>query len=235
MLEPAAALVREVHDEDVALVGEPAHQRREGLHDGARVAREPPLVQVAAPPDRDLVRPPQRHELHHPVLADLERRVGELVVVPRGERRGAALERRRHAPARRCHHLERVRLALAPGDVREHGGAVHVPVRSVEVGGPDAQLVRVDAVADERSPGRSRPDPHPVLVEPLDGQRRALPVHRREPFDVARVLPHEVAAGGPDRKHELDVPARRVDRHLHVEEVGVRLLHREPVVHRAQM
>jgi hypothetical protein len=41
VLEPAAPLVREVDDEEVALVGEASHHAREVLHDAFRVVREP--------------------------------------------------------------------------------------------------------------------------------------------------------------------------------------------------
>ncbi len=234
VLEAAAPPVGEVEDEEVPVVREPAHERAVGLHDPPRVPREPVLVEVPAPPDREVMALPERGERDGAVRPDLDRRVRELVVVARGEDGRAALERGRDAPPRGRRDLEDVRLALASANEREDRRAVQVAVRHVEVAGPDREIVRVDAVADGRRLRAARRDAEAVLVEPLDGERPPPGTLGREALEVARVLADEVAAGGPHREDELDRRARAVDRRLHVEEVRVRLGHREAMAHRAQ-
>jgi hypothetical protein len=72
-----------------------------------------------------------------------------------------------------------------------------------------------------------------VLVDALDRERGAFPVVGREPLHLPRVLADEVAPRRPDREDELHVASGRVDLQLDVEEVPVRLRHRESVVHAA--
>ena len=231
VLEAAAAPIGEVHDEEVPLVREPAHERPERLDDLARVVREPRLVHVPAPPQRDLVGLPERAEAERPVRADLDGRVGELVVVARDELARAALERGRDAPARRREDLDRVRLRLAAARVREDRRRVHEPVRPVEVAGAHRQLVRVDAAAEQRALRAARPEEEAVLVEPLEREWAAGAILGRGALDVPRELPDEVAPRGPDREHQLDGLAGPLDERLDVEEVRMRFGHREPVTH----
>jgi hypothetical protein len=122
---------------------------------------------------------------------------------------------------------------LAAGRVEEHRRAVKEPVGTVEVAGPNRELVRVDPVAHDDAPGAARRDAEALLVEPLDRETPALSVLRLHALEVTRELPDEVAAGRPHGERQLRHGAWALEDGLDVEQMRVRFGKREPIAHGA--
>ena len=81
MLQPAAAPLGQVQDEQIGVVGQPAEDVARGLDDGLCVGPQPLRVFVAMPPDGDAVRNAIDFKAQQPVVADLDRAVDQMIVV----------------------------------------------------------------------------------------------------------------------------------------------------------
>jgi hypothetical protein len=98
----------------------------------------------------------------------------------------------------------------------------------VEVAAVDLELERPDAVRDGDARGAARLHAPAALVDLGPGAPARLEV-----LDVAGEVAHGVRARGPDGHDDIDLGARGVlDLDLHVEEVGLRLGHRQGVADR---
>ena len=118
-------------------------------------------------------------------------------------------ERGRDAPAGGGHHLELVRLPLAPLGVQEHRRAVEITVRPIEVAGADGELVREDAVAHRHLRGSAGGHPEAALVEALHRERTAGAVLGGEALQMTGVFADEVAARSPDGERQDEPSAGR--------------------------
>ena len=149
-----------MEDEEVAVgIREPSEDRRFGVDDLHQIGHHAPGVEVAPPPDHELVLDALGDEGMggmRPLRPALERAVGELVVVLRLER--AVLEGKRvpGAPSRRQLQPHRARLAFASDDERRRGARIQERVRGVHVVRPHRQLEAVQAVRDAYRPRRTR-------------------------------------------------------------------------------
>ena len=235
VLEAAAPPVGDVDDEEVPIVGEPAHEPAQVLHDGLQIGGEPGDVQVTTAGDGHLVPLPQGLEGGERVGPDLHRRVAQLVVVTGGEAERPAVEGRGDPPARGRRDEELHRLVHPPLGVQEEVRAVPVAVGAVEVGGAHRGVVGVDAVADPDLRGSARLHPEAVLVEPHHRQPGPGAVVGLDALQVARELADQVAARGPDREGEDRRRPGRVEDGFHLEEVGMGLCHGDAVAHSPRM
>ena len=149
MLEPAAALVREVHEEQVALHRQPAEQPRLAPRRCAAgpppACRDPP---PASPQTTTSCGTPAAAKDSGVCGAHLEGAVHQRRRSPaRRRRRRPLLQRAERPPALGRGHGDAV-LQVARGlRVEEERGAVEVAVRAVQVAGAHRQLVGVDPVA----------------------------------------------------------------------------------------
>ena len=140
-------------EEQVSLVRQAAEERRGLDHEPLEVLHEARRVLVAAAPERERVRHAAHGELERAVRPALEGRIHELVVVGGAKGAAARRERDRDFPAAREREAQLLRLVLPAVDVEEEVRAVAVAVRGVEMGGPHAQLVGVDAIGDREETG----------------------------------------------------------------------------------
>jgi hypothetical protein len=103
-------------------------------------------------------------------------------------------------------------------------------MRSVEVAGPDGELVRVDAVPHANRPAVG-PQAPGTLVHALHRRAVAAVVGCREFLDMPRELADQVAPRGPHRKDEIENVDRRELR-FHLEQMRVGAGHRNAVADR---
>ncbi len=221
MLQAAPTLVVQVHDEEVAVLeGEPAEHRGERLADSREVGNHPPAVEVAAPPDHQLV----RDALHAKGMgrvrserAHLERAVHQLVVVLGVPRAVALRERHPGPPFGRRLGAHRAGLVLATDEERARGGRIEEGVRRIDVVGADRQLETTEPVLDADAARSRRGDAPGLLVDLLHRERTAALVHGAQAIDVTLVLADQVAARGPDgqpRLHRRQAAGIRLERDL---------------------
>jgi hypothetical protein len=174
------------------------------------IAREPFQIAAMAAGDRDVVAHAVRLERDQVEAAAFDRVVDQLVVVSGAVAAEAvflgagARQGRRDAPgpvrlAGRRLDVDRARLVLPALDREEHGRAVEVGMRGVEVGGAHGEVPCVDLAGDRQRPlaGCALPA---VLVHLRHGHRFPLPVARDDGHHMAGELAHQVAARDPDRQ-----------------------------------
>ncbi len=228
VLEPAAAAVGEVDEEQVALEREASEERRLRLDDLLQIRGQPLRVGRRVAPHDHLVRHARRGEGERLVRADLERAVDERVVVGRDERAVLLGQGGERAPALGRDDLDHVPAVPEPLVVEEHRRAVEVAVAAVEVAGADGELVRVDPVAEDDL-GARRVDAEAALVDPDDLGGAAVG-ERGHVLELAGVLADQVAARRPHRERDGERPRLGGEAGLDLEQVRVRAGHRDAVV-----
>ena len=225
VLESAAAVVGEMEDEQVALVGGlvVAEELQLGGDDATGVLQDAIHVVVARAVDHELVDASAHLEAVDLVGADLERTVQEVVVVPgpvatvvRGEGGGAD-------PVLGALDLESDLLVRAALDAEEHARSVDEGVIGGEVRGTDREFGGEDAVADLDVLAAGPVDLPGRLVAFGDAQV-AAGGPRVERDHVARVLAHQITARDPaGQTQDQGIPADGVDLQFEFEMAGRRI------------
>ena len=209
---------------------------------GARkIAGEPIEVATMATGERDVVAHAVRVERHQVEGATFDRMVDQFVVVGGAIAaeamlgRTRALERRGNPPgfeclARRRLDIDRAAFMLAPRHRQEHGTAVEVGMRGVEVRRAHRQVPCVDLAGHRQRTDAGRAAPT-VLVDLGHRHRQALTVACTDSQHLASELAHEVAARDPDRQPERLAGWLRIGHpHGHLEAVCLRRSRHDQVV-----
>ena len=228
MLEPPAALVVQMQDEEVAIaVRQPAEDGGLGVDDLDDVGDDPARIEIAASPDDQLVRHALRREGVRgvrPFRTQLERAVGQLVVILRGVHAIGKRQRRPRPP--RLRHLQphRAWLLLAPDDENRRRTRVQECMRRIDVVGAHRQLEAVQPVRHPHRPRLIRRDAPGVLVHLLDRQLAAVLGARVQAVDMPLVLADQIAPRRPHRQPDVErLRATRFERELDFDPPGLRL------------
>ena len=205
--------------------------------------------------DDEAVRDAAYLELVTPEGAELERAVGEFVVIG-GQVAAKAVrvgvqggQAGGHLPAvgvRMAHHAESVRQVVVAMHAQAQAGGVEKAALGVEVGGAYRGIEGVDLVAQgqggdggrrvgggvvaEAGLGHVRARLPGVLVELLQRQRLAA-AFGAQVLQVLRKFAHQVAARDPHRQAEALLARGLVDFERDAEQVRVRVEHFHPVAH----
>ena len=235
VLQAAVAVIHGIEHEHIArerqlalgLVAVPeAHL---GVADALRVGQQACAVKAGRRRGHDeTVRYAMQFEVGLPEIAQLERAVGQRVVIGcQIAAKAACIDLFRIQPGSQPpgrigrEHRDRMRQTGAAHGLQAQAGRVEEAAVGIKPGGAHRVVVRVDLVADRQRLAIAALH-HPAVLVQLHHAAGLAVLGGAQLLQVTGKFADQVAAGNPDRQHQLLLCGGLLHRHLHLEQVLLR-------------